>query len=142
MSTQFTEERYQAAHKMLKSGETIAYAACMFDIPLHMFNSWLAGLSVESITDIEENNTSGVITLGRAAELSMQDFKQAANKFFTQSHGTGYISSYVIVIVGNFVDGFKYHVTGNGFKLGDNIYNTYATAEGVARCMLMDNYPK
>lgn len=49
-----------------------------------------------------------------------------------QKHSAGDIFPYIIVKVGNFVDGFKWHLTGNGLKVGDAIYDTYANAHAIA----------
>jgi len=40
----------------------------------------------------------------------------------------GDIYPYVIVIVGSFIGGFKYHVIGRGWELGELVYGTYQAA--------------
>ena len=45
-----------------------------------------------------------------------------------RGYSIGDIYPYVIVIVGSFVDGFKYHVIGRGWGLDDLVYDTYQEA--------------
>ena len=46
----------------------------------------------------------------------------------TQTLKHGELYPYVIVLVGSFTEGFKYHLIGNGLRMGDAVYDSYDEA--------------
>lgn len=148
MTTQYTEERYQAIQRMVDSGESGDYACAMYSTPTNMFEQWLAGLSIDSIVDNEENNEQASQVLrGNNAGQANHEWENNSPKVNqtkghlqgsgrVRSHSAGNIFPYIIVIVGSFVDGFSYHVAGNGQTIGSSIWGSYKRAMEHAELLL------
>lgn len=62
----------------------------------------------------------------------MQTKGHLANHGTIRGHSAGDIYPYVVAIVGNFKDGFKYHLTGMGLKIGDSVHRSYRDAHNAA----------
>ena len=58
----------------------------------------------------------------------------------TRPRAAGDIFPYIVMIVGSFVDGFEYHIIGQGMKQGDMVLDTYAHAELLAIDILNNVY--
>lgn len=133
--------RLAAAYKMMQTGETLEYCAGLFSLPVQELRSYIAGLLANSPTGL---TLSGLL---QPSPVNMPEIKKpecyahgvSSTKGHMSSsggirgHSAGDVFPYVIVLVGSFVSGFKYHVIGPGLKgLGDG-YDDYATAVECAK---------
>lgn len=89
-------------------------------------------------------NLTHVASLYGVDKVQLEIYMRVNNILFQnppmpQPHvpNSGDIYPYVIVLVGSFVDGFKYHLIGNGFIVGDLISDSYQGAYDDA-CTLDD----
>lgn len=50
----------------------------------------------------------------------------------TRTRAAGEIFPYMVVIQGNFIEGFKYHLTGQGIKMNERVHGSYVDAHNEA----------
>ena len=107
-----TTQTLKHAANMVASGEHLIYAAGLY------------GVDVVALEVYMKVNPRG------------ETYKANPQQHITNSglcgHSIGDIYPYVIVITGSFTEGFKYHLTGNGLHLGDEVYDSYSHAHNEA----------
>ena len=106
--------RLREAHRMVKTGTSVQYAAGMYSLPASVLEEWIASLSKQSPTEMVEIK------------------KPECYAPKAVGHSTSDIFPYIIVIVGSFVDGFTYHITGQGLHIGDDFWGCYKHAHDQA----------
>ena len=121
--------RLKALASLVNEGETIKYAASMYSVPLAVAQEYIAGLSARTPANTLEKYMAedakaveAHLTHGRGVSATKGHMTIQGG---IRGHSAGDIFPYIIVLKGNFVDGFEYLLTGNGIEKVGRPYDTY-----------------
>lgn len=136
MSVQHTDERMNAITRMIATGESLTYACGMYQTSKSKYKLWSAGLSADAAIHSGEKKTYEETYSRKALPVNSHTKGHLQGSGGVRGHSAGDIFPYIIMVVGSFKLGFKYHLIGNGFKIGECKWANYAAAHGYARALL------